>query len=326
MAIRLITYEHACDVPELPGTNLFHSVELFHILEQTPGFRPLMMVAYDGRVPVGKLLCASRHLFSFSDLYDKLIVYGNGEYFNTAQKTDVIFSEMLSYLTSRFIDRVFFIEFRNIEEPLFAYRYFRENGYFPMRWLRVQNSLHHATIDKWMSNSRKRQIQKGLKSGATLGIVETKEELDTFFSLMKGFYLSKVDRYLPEVNFFHNLFLYNYTMGKELGQLFTVKYKGKLIGGAVCLFSGETAILILSGGLRKRYPTLHPSSLAIWNAMCYARDHGYTHFEFFNAGLPFKKFGYRDFILRFGGKQFGTRRWYHMRWDWLNKLLIKFYV
>lgn len=37
MAIRLTTYEHAKDIPELPGTNVFHSTDLFRILEQTPG-------------------------------------------------------------------------------------------------------------------------------------------------------------------------------------------------------------------------------------------------------------------------------------------------
>ena len=31
MAIRLTTYEHAKDIPELPGTNVFHSTDLFRI-------------------------------------------------------------------------------------------------------------------------------------------------------------------------------------------------------------------------------------------------------------------------------------------------------
>ena len=29
MAIRLTTYEHAKGIPELPGTNVFHSTDLF---------------------------------------------------------------------------------------------------------------------------------------------------------------------------------------------------------------------------------------------------------------------------------------------------------
>ena len=51
-----------------------------------------------------------------------------------------------------------------------------------------------------------------------------------------------------------------------------------------------------------------------------------AHLEFMDAGLPFKKHGYRDFILRFGGKQSSTRRWFRFSWKWLNKLLCKFYI
>ena len=56
MAIRLTTYEHAKDIPELPGTNVFHSTDLFRILEQTPGYRPVLLVAFEGDKPIGKLL------------------------------------------------------------------------------------------------------------------------------------------------------------------------------------------------------------------------------------------------------------------------------
>ena len=63
MAIRLTTYEHAKDIPELPGTNVFHSTDLFRILEQTPGYRPVLLVAFEGDKPIGKLLCITRRNF-----------------------------------------------------------------------------------------------------------------------------------------------------------------------------------------------------------------------------------------------------------------------
>ena len=67
-------------------------------------------------------------------------------------------------------------------------------------------------------------------------------------------------------------------------------------------------------------PFLYPGVLAVWAALTYAREEGYEHFEFMDAGLPFKKHGYREFILRFGGKQSSTRRWFRFRWKWLNNL------
>ena len=324
MAIRLTTYHHADEVPVLPGTNLFHSVELFQILERATGFAPRMIVAFEWEKPVGKLLVSTRQILSWTDVYQKAMIYGTGEYFNTSRKPDEIFAEILPYLSAQLADKVFMIEFRNLEEPLFGYRYFRENRFFPVRWLRVQNSIHHEVIDKWMSAKRRKHIQQGLENGVVLGVVESEEELRVFFRMLKHFYQSKFSRFMPDMNFFESLF--KYKTDKHLSEIFTVKYKGKIIGGAVCFFSDSTAYLVMAGGLRKSYPMLYPNVLAVWNAMTYAREHGYRHFEFMNAGLPFKKFGYRDFILRFGGKQFGTRRWFRLRWEWLNKLLVKFYV
>ena len=53
MPLKLTTYYHGSDIPELPGNNTFHSIELFHIYEATPGYTPLLIVASEAeRVPV----------------------------------------------------------------------------------------------------------------------------------------------------------------------------------------------------------------------------------------------------------------------------------
>ena len=161
MNIRLATYYHAKDVPALPGSNIFHSTELFHVLEQTRGVRPLLLVAYEGKSPVGKLLCITRRSTNLLRFAEKSYAYGTGEYFPSSYPKEHIFQELLSYFTQQFAEKSFLLEFRNLEEPLFGYRYFRQNGYFPIRWLRVRNSLHHDSLDKWMSTSRKRQIHQG---------------------------------------------------------------------------------------------------------------------------------------------------------------------
>ena len=81
MNIRLATYYHAKDVPALPGSNIFHSTELFHVLEQTRGVRPLLLVAYEGKSPVGKLLCITRCSTNLLRFAEKSYAYGTGEYF-----------------------------------------------------------------------------------------------------------------------------------------------------------------------------------------------------------------------------------------------------
>lgn len=324
MTIRISTYEHSKDIPDLPGTNIFHSTDLFQVLEQTPGYRPVLLVAWENDTPIGKLLCITRRNARLTGLRKKTYAYGTGEYFNTSRKADEIFGNFLSYFTIIFQDQSFFLEFRNLEEPLFGYRYFRQNGYFPVHWLRVRNSIHHQTLDKWISASRKRQIARGLKNGATMDIARTQEDIEAFFNMLRKYYAAKIHRYLPDLPFF--LSLLKRPSEHELGKIFLIRYKNKVIGGSVCLFSQNTAYLLFSSGMRKTYPLLYPGVLAVWNAMTYSRQQGYRHFEFIEAGLPFKKYTYRDFILRFGGRQLSTRRWFRIRWKWLNRLLIHFYI
>ncbi len=326
MAIRLTTYEQSEKIPLLPGENIFHSVELFKVLEQTPGYHPVLLVAFWKNEPIGKLLCITRGSSHLFPLGTKTYVYGTGEYFNLpdSYKPDEVFNEMLTYFTRHLSGGSFLIEFRNLEEPLFGYRYFRQNDYFPIKWLRVRNSLHHDNIDKWMSASRKRQIAKGIHNGATLCTATSDADVKAFFTLLRNYYSPKIYRYLPDQRFFLELF--NNFGEQSAGGIFLVKYKGKIIGGSVCLYSGTTAYLLFSCGLRKTYAKLYPGVLAVWQAMEQTAALGFRHFEFIDAGLPFRKFSYRDFILRFGGRQFSSRRWFKVRWNWLNHLLIKLYV
>lgn len=341
MNIRINTYHHSKDIPPLPGSDVFHSTSLFRLLEKASGYKPVLIVARnadENGQPVAKLLCITRRWIQLPFFLKKTYSYGTGEFFNltspaassgnthelSAQK-EQIFGTMLNFLTKKLGRRSFLLEFRNLNEPLFGYRYFRKNGYFPIRWLRVRNSIHHTAIDKWMSASRKRQISRGLKNGATTAVARTREEVENFFHMLKKYYSSKIQHYLPDLNFFISLIEQD-APGEEFGKIFLVRDKEHVIGGSVCLFSNDTCYLIFSAGMRKSYPRLYPGVLAIWAAMTYARQKGFDHFEFIDAGLPFKKYGYRDFILRFGGKQISTRRWFKTRIDWLNKLLIKIYV
>lgn len=66
MPVRLSTYRKGNAIPPLPGTNIFHSTELFHVFEMTRGYEPLLIVAYIGNRPVGKLLAVIRKVCACS--------------------------------------------------------------------------------------------------------------------------------------------------------------------------------------------------------------------------------------------------------------------
>mgnify|MGYP000748470158 FL=1 len=86
MNIRLTTYCSSDNIPSLPGKNVFHSTAFFHVLERTPGYQPMLIVAFSGASPVAKLLCVNRpsniHILQMR----RCVVYGEGEYFGLDEK------------------------------------------------------------------------------------------------------------------------------------------------------------------------------------------------------------------------------------------------
>ena len=292
MAVRLTIYRKGSIIPELPGRTLEHSTELFHVYEQTYGYSPYLIVAFNGERPIAKLLAVvqrSARLFPPS-IIKRCEIYRCGEYFDTSLNKENLFGEMLEYLTQEVLQQAFLIEFRNLSQPLFGYKNFRKNNYFPINWLRVYNSLHSLPPQDRLDSHRKRQINKSIYRGVTTKLAETEEELEIFFKLLEKAYRSKIRKHFPDINFFRSLI--QQCPPKETAQVFLVKYKDKIIGGSFCIYSDNNAYLWFSCGMKKKYPWLYPGVMAIWGALSYAYEKGYNHFEFMDAGLPFKKFGY----------------------------------
>lgn len=327
MPLKLTTYYRGNELPDFQGKNTFHSKELFLIYEETPGYTPLLIVASKEGIPVARLLAVIRksiRLFPPSFI-KRCEVYGTGEYLVEEQEKESIFGEMLEHLTAEVMRNSFLIEFRNLENTMFGYKYFRANNYFSVNWLRVRNSLHNGiNVETRFSPSRLRQVKKGLKNNAVVDEAHTVEEIRDFSRMLHHVYSSRIRKHFPNIIFFQHMDT-RLIHGKQ-GKIFIVRYKDKIIGGAACIYSGDNAYLWFSGGMRKTYALQYPGILAVWKALTDAQANGYRHMEFMDVGLPFKKHGYRDFVLRFGGKQSSTRRWFRFRWQWLNNLLIKIYA
>lgn len=327
MPLKLTTYYRGSEIPELPGENTFHSKELFLIYEATPGYMPIFIVATIDNKPIAKLLAGirtSKALFSFS-IVRRCEIFGTGEYLDDGIDQEKVFGEMLEHLTTEALRASFMIEFRNLDNAMFGYKYFRENKYFPVNWLRVRNSLHsQKKAEDRFSPSRIRQIKKGLRNGAKVEEACSTEEIREFSRMLYKIYSSHIRKHFPNIEFFRQM--EEKLIRSNLGKIFIVRYKEKIIGGSVCIYSENNVYLWFSGGMRKTYALQYPGILAVWAALQDAFEHKYKHLEFMDVGLPFKKHGYRDFVLRFGGRQSSTRRWFRFRWMWLNNLFSKIYV
>ena len=159
-----------------------------------------------------------------------------------------------------------------------------------------------------MSSSRRRQVRKGLDSGASIiqatSITEVKELYDILYTL----YREKVRKPLPKWPFFESF--YNQLVPAGKGNIFLVYSGKKIIGGIVApITPGKTMYELYICGLDKEYPTQHPSTLATWAALEWADQNSIPAFDFMGLGKPEIPYGVRDFKLRFGGEQVNFGRY-----------------
>ncbi len=305
-------------MPRMECRNFFHSTELFRIVEKTPGHFPFMVVVKDTKGNImSHMLAIVRRRGSLLPpyLYTQGRVYGEGEYENEDNK-EQLFNVMLNAITRKLRNRLcLYVEFSDIKTKMFGYRYFRRNGYFPVRWMEIHNSLHSKSPEERISEKTKRKIEKAYKAGAISVEAESKEEISEFYNLLKRYYKVKIQKMIPHERLFQKL--------KESGhcKFFVTKHKGKIIGGCTCVFSENNAYLWYMASKRKSYPKLHPDIITVWHAIKTSYSNGYSHIYFMDVGLPFRRNPYREFILKFGGKPVSTYRWFRCTIGWLNKFL-----
>lgn len=310
------------ELPEMTCHNFFHSAELFHIIEKTPGQKPYMGVATDanGRV-AGHILAIVRRRGSWVPpvLYTQGRIYGEGEYAEGEDQEEV-FGLLLTALTRRLRRRLcFYIEFSNLSRKMFGYRFFRRNTYFPVNWQEVRNSLHSKTPRERIRPKTLERIEHVYSLGVETREACSEQEVQQFHRLLRNFYRYKLRRLIPPEKLFVDLH------NSKHAHIFLTRYKGKIIGGCACIYSEGDAFLWFLASRRKRYPHLHPNMMTIWHALNRAWEDGQAHLNFMDAGLPFPHNPRREFILRFGGKPVANYRWFRFSIGLLNRMLAWIY-
>ncbi len=311
------------DLPAMTSHNFFHSPELFRMIESTPGQQPYMAIAQDasGRV-VGHILASVRCRYRLLPLYffTQGRVYGEGEYAPDVDAEEV-FGELLRALTAKFRRRLcLFVEFSDITHKMFGYKHFRANEYFPIRWLEVHNSLHSMAPADRITGKTRRRIVKSANSGITTREVTSIDEVHDFYTMLRKVYHTRLRRFLPGRALFDELYK------SAHARIYITLYHRNIIGGCACIYTHGDAYLWFHASKSKRYAYLHPNAMTIWQAMNSAYDNGCRHFYFLDAGLPFRRNPFREFILGFGGKTVSKYRWFRFNIPWINQILSRWYT
>ena len=314
-------YTDGNQLPEgLNEEDVFHSTRLFWLAKGTPRHKPYMVTVEDGEGRVlSQMLAIVRYRSSWFPpyLYRQCRILGAGTY--QEQDVNTLFGMMLKALTERLGRKVLFIEVSNLPQKMFGYREFRENHFFPVRWMSIHNSLHSRAPEERISEQMLRRINAIYEKGVTTSEVESDEDFKAFMKLLRHHNWLKPKRYIPANEFFHGL------RDSYDSRLFLTRYRDHVIGCSAVVYSQRQAYLWYAAFRRKTYIWLQPHVMTIWHVLKDSHERGFEHVFFMDVGLPFRKNAFRDFILRFGGKPTSTYRWFHCSIGWINALLSWFY-
>ena len=246
-------------------------------------------------------------------------IFGEGDYAPDVDR-DEVFGLLLQAVTSKFKRPLcLYVEFSNISQKMFGYKQFREQSYFPVSWQEVHQSLHGMTPEERLDEKTLLQIRKSQEAGVVTRILTEHDDPKPFYQLLRAYYRLKPRKFVPSLTFFEEL------LKSPEARLCLTEHNGKAIGCCVLVFSGGNAYLWFMAAKRMSQASLHPNTMTVWNAIQLARQEGCRHIYFMDAGLPFQKSNYRDFILKFGGKPVAKYRWFRFSIKSLNKFLAWLY-
>lgn len=322
--IRVSIVTKSSDLPEIESNDFFHSVDFFKILEATPKQKPYMALGINGEGTVVAHLLAS---VSFHNLllppfgYSHCHIYGEGVYTSEVTDKEAVFALFVSAIKNMLAHKFcLFIEISELSSKMFGYGKLRENGFFPIQWQKIHNSLHSKhPLERLPQKLRNRLLlaeQRGIK--AEIAQPNTRS-LQQAVRLLRQYFLFKPRRAVRNAKLFEQL------AENRQCKIFVSKVKNRVIGVCVCVFSGGNAYMWHLASRRKSYMMLYPASYTVWTALKYAYDNHYAHMYFLDAGLPFKRNRMREFILNFGGKQVSEYRWFRIQLPWIGRVIDWFY-
>jgi hypothetical protein len=320
ISVRIISAKQ--ELPPLACQNFFHSAELFQIAASTPQHHPYMAIAEDkdGSIVANLLMIIRWRKALFPPyLYSHARVYGEGAYANSNDK-EVIFGLMLHALMSIIRHQLcFYVEFSDISTKMFGYRYFRKEGFFPVSWQEIHNSLRTTPPVDMLNSKTLQHIIKAKELGVNTREAKDEEDVHNFYRLLQGRLQLRIRRYIPPESQFVKLY-HNHDV-----RIFLATYKKRVIGACNCVYSEGNAYLWYLAAKDKTFRQLRPTIMTLWTSIKYAYDHNYAHLYFMDAGLPYRSHPLRELILGFGGEPVTKYRWFRFNIPFFNSLLSRLY-
>lgn len=280
-----------------PNGNYFQSHLAFDFFSSVKRYQPLLIAALSEDKIIGSLLCVfiSENNGIKGYFSRRCIVWG-GPIVTNQDKN--VTTELLQKLNDYASGKSIYIEFRNMFDLSGVNDSFQNMGYsFDPHLNYLINIESHDSAWKNISESKKRQVKKSLKNGASIVQAENLDQIKEFYAILRKLYNEKVKKPLPDFDYFAEFY-----KSIKYGIYLLIKYNDKIIGGIICPIFRDTIYELYICGLDGEYKNIYPSVMATWAPIEYAAKNGLKYFDFLGAGKPDKDYGVREFKSKFGGE------------------------
>jgi len=288
-----------------PQNTIFQSPEMYFFYRKVKNYKPDIFIVEDDMGNILGLLLAllireGRGIKGYFS--SRVIVYGGPLISEAGNRTEIL-EKLLDILVKTFRHRSVFIQFRNFFEwNNMEKALFKKFGFdFEDRLNLILATTCEEDIWSGMSESRRRQIRKGIKSGVRIETPANEDDVRELYHLLVQLYKRKVKKPLPGWSFFRAF--YNLSKNNGPGIIKVVKVGRKVVGGIVSpVTPGKNIYEWYVAGLDSEFKKSFPSVLATWASVRYALDHQLEYFDFLGIGVPDKAYGVREFKKKFGGR------------------------
>jgi lipid II:glycine glycyltransferase (peptidoglycan interpeptide bridge formation enzyme) len=273
---------------------------MVEVYKETPNYEPFAYYAVDDQRQIKAMLTGVIQIVKpgFLSSMSKRAVMMQAPIFDEIEALDFLLSEYSKIMKHK----VVYSEVRNHYDPECISRTMLKNGFKYEDHLNiiVDLSQEEDVIFAQINSTRRKQIKRGYKRGAQLGIeyVNNMEIIWQCYDIIYSLY-KRLGLLYPEKTFIYSAFRYatNYTYPI----CFYIKFGEQIIGTRIVLCYKNCIYDWYAGSLIDHYDK-YPNDILPWEIFRWGHQNGFQIFDFGGAGKPNVHYGVRDYKKQFGGK------------------------
>ena len=302
-----------CFIEEHPGSNVFHTPEMFQVFARARGHRPTLWAVTDDDACVLALLLPVQItlLNRLPCLSTRAVVYGSVLYAPGPRGQDAL--DLLLRTYTREVDgTLLFTELRNFSNMEVVQHILCAHGFAYEDHLDYLIDLKHPPeiVLQNIGPRTRKHIRRGLRRAhVVVEEVRDREQGSICYDLLHRTYrrarVPLADRSLFDAAF-------DFLHPRGMVKFWLARVGNTYVGTSVELLYKDV-MYGWYGGVDRAYARYTPGELLIWHILKWGGENGYKLYDFGGAGKPDEEYGVRDFKAKFGGEMvcYGRNTYVH---------------